>query len=88
MLFQILKYAIPALLPFALYALWLWIARLQQRAGVTGWRDAPWMLLTAAGLVLLVASLFATALLTGSPPEGTYVPPRLEDGRIVPGRVE
>jgi hypothetical protein len=32
--------------------------------------------------------LFYTALTTGSDPEGTYVAPRWEGGRIVPGHVE
>ena len=46
------------------------------------------MWLTTAGLALLVVSLFATGLLSGSEPGGVYVPPHVEDGRVVPGRVE
>jgi hypothetical protein len=34
----------------------------------------------AAGLVWL-------AVFSGTPGEGTYVPPRYEDGRIIPGHV-
>ena len=33
----------------------------------------------------MVISLVTWSLLTGSPPEETYIPPHFEDGRVVPG---
>jgi hypothetical protein len=42
-------------------------------------------MLGGTGLALLIISLVTWGLLSGSPPEERYVPPRLEDGRIVPG---
>ena len=43
-------------------------------------------MLGGTGLVLLTISLVTWTVLTGSPPDEIYVPPHLEDGRIVPGR--
>lgn len=88
MIFKVLKYAIPLLLPFVLYFLWAFLERRRTAAGGGRTKDAPWMWLTTAGLALLVVSLFATGLLSGSEPGGAYVPPHVEDGRVVPGRVE
>ena len=88
MIFKVLKYAIPLLLPFVLYFLWTFIERRRKAAG--GWEamDTPWIWLSMTGLVLLIVSLLGTGLLIGSEPGGTYVPPHVEDGKVVPGRVE
>lgn len=51
------------------------------------WRDAPWPWLAAAGALLLAAVLLLGVFLHGSPQPGHYVPPRLEDGHIVPGEL-
>jgi Family of unknown function (DUF6111) len=48
----------------------------------------PWFVLTATGMVLACASLVSLAFLGGEKPGGTYVPPHIEDGRIVPGEVK
>ncbi len=84
-----LHYIVPLLLPFVVYGVWLALAR--RRAGPAGardWRDAPWTWLAIAGMGLLIMSLVGLALVSGSPPGGTYVPPQYIDGEIVPGRVE
>lgn len=88
MILKVLKYAIPLLLPFVLYFVWAFLERRRAAAGGRQAKDAPWVWLTMAGLALLVVSLFATGLLSGSEPGGVYVPPHVEDGRVVPGRVE
>lgn len=51
------------------------------------WRDAPWLMLALAGVALLSAVLLIGALSHRSGPPERYVPPRLEDGRIVPGEL-
>ena len=88
MIAKLLKYAIPLLLPFVLYYLWMFIERRRKAAG--GWeaRDTPWLWLAMTGLVLLIVSLLATGLLVGEEPGGTYVPPHVEGGKVVPGRVD
>ena len=44
-----------------------------------------WATLGGTGVVLLLISLLSWSLLSGSPPEETYIPPHVEDGEIVPG---
>jgi hypothetical protein len=74
------------LLPFALYGIY-WRLSGRDRADAAK-RRHPWALLFIAGLLLVIASFVWWALSAGEPREGVYVPPHVEDGRIVPGRVE
>jgi hypothetical protein len=86
----LLQYLLPLLLPMALYLLWTWFTRKRQAAGAPAYRlqDGPWFWLILAGVALASAGLVYVALNTGSKPGGTYIPPRWEDGRISPGRIE
>lgn len=69
-------------LPFAIFAAW---RLLVTRAGRL-LENTPWFLLVVSGLVLVCASFVLFVLLEpGAPPDATYVPPHLEDGRLVPG---
>ena len=80
-----LQYVLPLLLPFLLYA--AYVALAQRR--MPDWLDLnekEWLLLGGSGLALLTISLVAWSLLSGAPPEETYIPAHIEDGRIVPGR--
>ncbi len=90
MLKKILLHALFFAAPFAAYALWLFIDRRiakSRRAGTAlAWRDAPWTWLTIAGLVLMVASLVVLGQTTGELP-GEYVPPRVEDGKVIDAEV-
>ena len=84
MLRIIVQYVLPLLLPFLVYAAYLALAH----GRLPAWLDLParqWALLGGTGLVLLAISLATWSLLSGSPPEEAYIPPRLEDGRIIPG---
>ena len=70
--------------PFVLYALYLWATR----AGV--FDAAAWTLpvvswLTIVALVLVVGSFVVLAHFSGAPPGSTYVPAHLENGQLVPG---
>ena len=72
------------LIPFAVYAIFLFATR----SGVT--LPASWPLdmiakLTLAALVLVIVSFVLLAELTGAPPNSTYVPAHIENGRLVPG---
>jgi len=77
------------LLPFVLYGLWLAWAR--RRAATGGdprtWRNAPFGLLVVAGLVLVLLSFIAWRFVEPDNAGGTYEPARVEDGRLVPGRI-
>ena len=86
MIRRILYEVILFLLPFALYGIyWRYIGRLSATAPK---RAHPWTILFAAGLMLVAASFVWWALTSGEPAGGVYVPPRVEDGVIVPGHVE
>ncbi|WP_439576826.1 DUF6111 family protein [Elioraea sp.] len=74
------------LIPFALYFAWLFLMR---RAGPDGegdrviaWRDAPWLVLTVAGVIVLAVGLLWFAEQRSMQPGERYVPARLEDGRV------
>ena len=88
-----LLYILPVLLPFVLYGTCAWWAKRKARAagGIDGdgvWNDAPWVWLATSAVSLLIAVLIATALLSGESTEGTYIPPHVVDGKIVPGEVQ
>ena len=73
------------LLPFVLFALYLVIRRRNPLIW-SHWSDqSTW--LTIAGLSFVVMSLVATALLAEHE-TGAYVPTRVENGRVIPGRFE
>ena len=70
--------------PFVAYALFLWATRsgvLDEKA----WSRSRLFWLATVALVLVIASFFVLAELTGSPPRSTYVPAHMENGRLVPG---
>ncbi len=47
----------------------------------------PWFRLILAGAVLVFVSLVLSVFLTPkNPPESVYQPPRVEDGKVVPGQ--
>ena len=72
------------LIPFALYALFL----LANKNGVmvpSSWPLPVLGRLTFGALLLVVVSLVLLAHYSGAPPNSTYVPAHLENGRLVPG---
>ena len=74
------------LLPFALYGLYWRIAGREKEDAHL--KSHPWTLLFISGLLLVAASLIIWGLTEGEPADGVYVPPHLENGRVVPGRIE
>jgi hypothetical protein len=72
---------VPLLLPAVVYLLWLRFAV----AGGDG-REKPWLWLVAAG-VALAAIVVGALTLSREVTDGVYVPPHMEDGRLVPGRI-
>jgi hypothetical protein len=72
------------LIPFAAYALFL----MATRAGVFASSSWPGHLvakLVLGSLLLVVISFVLLAQFSGAPPDSTYVPAHLEDGKLVPG---
>ena len=85
MIRRFLYEALLFLLPFALYAVYLRLAERDQSASV---RKHPWTFLFASGLVLVAASFVIWGVTEGSGQQGVYVPPHVENGRVVPGHVD
>src|ERR1700675_1421555 len=91
---------LPLLLPTALYLVWLRVAFWSQRGAHQGsppgahpvgrvpWAALPWVWLAGAGALLLALVLFVVTVHFGTTQPGVYVPPRWEDGGIVPGHIE
>lgn len=75
------------LLPFLVYAAYLYLVR-DDDAETDYWREAPIKWLFVIGLVLVVVGLMSLISFSGGGPEGTYEPPTVEDGEIVPGRIK
>jgi hypothetical protein len=73
------------LLPFLLYAAFLWATR-EGVLDPASWpvRRLAW--LTGVALVLVVVSFIVLAEYSGAPPRSTYVPAHMENGRFVPGQ--
>ena len=79
---------LPLLLPTALYLVWAASTGRAERAGAAGpWRALPWTWLLIAGAVLVIVVLVVVVQF-GGVREGSYVPPHLENGEVVPGHVE
>jgi Family of unknown function (DUF6111) len=81
MLRILLQYLLPLILPALVYLAYVAIVR---GGKVDRLGEAPWLQLSIAGVLLLAVSLVAWGLTTGSSPDEVYVPPRFEDGRVVP----
>ena len=72
------------LIPFVAYSLFL----VATRAGVFASSSWPAHLiakLVLGSLLLVVISFVLLAHFSGAPPNSTYVPAHIEDGRLVPG---
>ncbi|MBJ7404068.1 MAG: hypothetical protein JHD07_12555 [Bradyrhizobium sp.] len=72
------------LIPFAVYALFL----AATRSGVferSSWPVTVVARLTLVALALVIAGLIGLAQYSGAPPDSTYVPAHIENGKLVPG---
>ena len=83
-------YILPLALPTLLYLLWVLPA--MRRAKKEGrdypvWEETPWLLLFAAGVILLFLILFLFSTNDGGPPWAEYTPPHMEDGVLVPAEI-
>jgi Family of unknown function (DUF6111) len=75
------------LVPFLIYAVFLWATR----AGVlepSAWSPARLIWLLMAALSLMVGSFVMLAEFGGAPAGSTYVPAHVDDGRLQPGQTK
>jgi hypothetical protein len=92
MIRKLLTIVLPLLVPAVLYVGFVWMSR--RRKGTGGedvdpfsWREAPWLWLGAAGIVLMALTLVASTMVWREKPGGTYEPPRFEEGKRIPGHI-
>ncbi len=85
-------YIVPVLLPVLTYAAWVWYrTRYVQKHGgeAPKFEEGPWPMLLFAGALLTLVMLGVSAMIQGNAPEeGIYVPPRVENGQVIPGHIE
>ncbi|MCP4382566.1 MAG: hypothetical protein GY798_14310 [Hyphomicrobiales bacterium] len=75
------------MLPFGVYAAWLFVKRgAASNAGDWPMKTISWLALV--GAVLMLAAIFTFIQFNGAPPGSVYVPAQLIDGELVPGRYE
>ena len=85
MIARILYNILLFLIPFAAYWLyWRFIGAEDARQKKTH----PWAMLIVAGLTLVALSFVVWSFPETETREGVYVPPHLENGQVVPGRVQ
>lgn len=78
-------------LPTALYFAYTAVARSRAAAAgqvKPGWEQGPWFWLAVAGVGLMALSLASLALLGDHETTGVYIPPHVEGGKIIPGRLK
>lgn len=73
------------LLPFAVYALFLWATK-AQILHPESWPTKRLAWLTIVALVLMVGGIAVLVHFDGEAPDSVYVPAHMEDGRLVPGQ--
>jgi hypothetical protein len=72
------------LIPFAVYALFL-IATRSGLMAPSSWPVTIIARLLLGSLLLVLLSLILLAQFSGAPPDSTYFPAHLENGKLVPG---
>ena len=86
----IVQYVLPLLLPTLVFVGWLVLTRKpgETRAETMArLQGGPWYWRVVAGFVLMAAGFIYLGLSHDNPPESVYVPPRVENGRVVPGHM-
>lgn len=74
------------LLPFAVYALWLWLSKKTETA--KAWSRGHIFWLTVAGGLLVIVSFVVMVSFKEGHEGQTYRPVEFRDGVLVPGRYE
>ena len=74
------------LLPFMIYAFWLYFTRRLVNAPENWKPQLFW--LAASGFAVTIAAFVVMAAFSGAPTTGVYTPPEIRDGVLVPGKIE
>lgn len=82
-----LQYIVPLVFPAALYIIWTLYHKKRDPESVYHGRPVPWVRLLGVGVVLAAISLVIFQRVGNFEAGGTYVPPKVVDGQVVPGHV-
>ena len=75
------------LVPFILYAIFLWATRARV-FDPQSWPVSTIIWLAIIAFLLVIGSFIVLAQFSGLPPGSVYEPARFEDGSVVPGAAE
>ena len=80
-----LQIILPLITPIVLYSIWSYYEAKRQGKGIARWEEGHWFWAIVIGVFLSAGTLvyFAT---TGADTDAEYQSPRLQDGRIIPGK--
>ena len=86
----VLTIILPLIAPTLAFLVWQWFARRKAAAEarhepLQPWQTWPWAKLSLAGAVLTALTLSAVAMMRDNPMGARYVPPRYENGELIPG---
>jgi ABC-type Fe3+ transport system permease subunit len=86
---RVLIELLPAIVPLVLCA--AWVAMQRRQAAKRGeakpdWKDGPWFWAVIASIVVAIVCLFLLGVISQSV-KGAYEPAHLENGKLVPGKV-
>ena len=84
-------YIVPLLLPSAIYFAWGWYRSryVAEHGGEAPKLErGPYALLFFLGALLTLATFGATAIMQGADPNSVYTPAHVENGKVVPGRMD
>ncbi|MGD9613881.1 MAG: DUF6111 family protein [Alphaproteobacteria bacterium] len=88
MLRVLLTIVLPLLLPTAVYVAWIAVTSWSENREPIRLQTLPLVWLALAGVALLAVVLITVTVHFGEPAGGKYVPPRYEDGRVIPPHIE
>ena len=83
-----IRVIVQQLLLFALPFIGYFLYRALASRGQGFLSDTPWLILTITGLVFGLLAMLSLGIMEQGQPGGVYVPPRVEDGQIIPGHVD
>lgn len=82
---------LPIVFPLLILIGWMAYHRLRARNSARPMPtlgQAPWLWMAAVTLLTVAAGVILIDSRSGEPPGGTYVPPQIKDGQIIPGHIE
>lgn len=81
----------PALVPLALYVLWMLLRKRKAKnanEAIPGWMDGPWLWAVVASILMVIAGFFWLGLSSENNSGTSYQPKEFKDGQLIEERLE